>query len=130
MVKVLAVLNNNLIASGHKDGVISVWDLNSNKIRCSFNYANGGHSSEISVLKWIGNDLFVSGTVDGEIKVWNIIENSLKFTFDWTSSGHIDKINSLTYFGNEGLIASASQDTSIFHLSFDFNYNVMFKKLY
>lgn len=60
----------NILAAGHEDGTIKVWDLTSGSIMVTFL----GHKSAISVLKFDRNGTrIVSGSADSSVIMWDLV---------------------------------------------------------
>lgn len=62
--------NKPNLASGSKDGVIHIWDVETKKSIMSLS----GHKSSITCVKWSGLNLIYSSSHDKTIKCWNLNE--------------------------------------------------------
>ncbi len=70
-VRSLSLLDNNLLVSGSRDGMIKIWDLNIRKIKFTFNSTNLGHTNWVSSLAKYASVSFASGSHDSNIKLWS-----------------------------------------------------------
>ncbi|KAF7584097.1 WD domain, G-beta repeat family protein [Clavispora lusitaniae] len=60
----------NILAAGHNDGTIKIWDLTSGSVMVTFS----GHKSAISVLKFDRNGTrVVSGSADSTVIMWDLV---------------------------------------------------------
>lgn len=60
----------NILAAGHEDGTIKVWDLTSGSVMVTFL----GHKSAVSVLKFDRNGTrIVSGSADSTVIMWDLV---------------------------------------------------------
>ena len=98
-VHALAVLPDGLLASGHADGVIRIWDpidgVETGRLQ--------GHEGSVEALAVLPDGRLASGSWDYSIRFWDV------FTGAETDrlSGHTEPINSLAMLPN-GYLVSAS----------------------
>lgn len=60
----------NILAAGHEDGTIKVWDLTSGSVMVTFL----GHKSSVSALKFDRNGTrIVSGSADSSVIMWDLV---------------------------------------------------------
>lgn len=60
----------NILAAGHEDGSIKVWDLTSGSVMVTFS----GHKSTVSTLKFDRNGTrIVSGSADSSVIMWDLV---------------------------------------------------------
>lgn len=80
----------NIIAAGHGDGSIKVWDLTSTSVILTFQ----GHKSSVSLLKFdrTGTRL-VSGSSDSSVIMWDLVSEEGLYKF----KGHKGQITGLTF---------------------------------
>lgn len=114
--------NNNEIYSGHKGGLIEIWDLESSKVKHHLQ----GHSSVVTCLT-LSKDLnspylLVSGALDGKIKVWDLRSKANPLNV----KGHTDAVKALTVSPENSYVGSGSED-GIAKL-WDIRKNVMVKE--
>jgi U3 small nucleolar RNA-associated protein 12 len=80
----------NIVAAGHQDGSIKVWDLTSTSVILTFQ----GHKSSISLLKFdrTGTRL-VSGSSDSSIIMWDLVSEEGLYKF----KGHKGQITGMSF---------------------------------
>jgi WD40 repeat protein len=61
-------LSNGLLALGLQNGLIQLWDINSNYSVMNLT----GHTGFISTMIELSNGLLVSGSNDSQIRFWNV----------------------------------------------------------
>ncbi len=69
----IATDRNNIIATGHQDGTIRLWDINS-----EMTYLLKGHKNSIISIVIDKKGIIVSNSSDGELRLWNLHKNSIK----------------------------------------------------
>lgn len=84
----LLQLSDSLIASGHIDGSINIWDIS--LFKCINKFI--AHKSQITCLIKIPDDLIGSSSFDSTIKIWNSKSFTIIYTFTNALSGPIDSI--------------------------------------
>lgn len=62
-----ALLPNNLLASGHENGNITIWNIQNDLIERNLS----GHISRVQCLRVLTNSGLASGSYDRTIKIWN-----------------------------------------------------------
>lgn len=93
--------NDEIIASGHADGSIAVWDLKSRTPFVLFH----GHSAAISALVFDSSGTrLASASIDTSITLWDIISEKGLFTLN----GHQDQVTALTIIDGAELDKSSS----------------------
>ncbi|ODV80949.1 Utp12-domain-containing protein [Suhomyces tanzawaensis NRRL Y-17324] len=81
---------SNLVAAGHADGSIKVWDITSSSVLINFQ----GHKSAISILKFDRSGTrLVSGSADSSIIMWDLVGEEGLFKL----KGHKGQITGLTF---------------------------------
>jgi U3 small nucleolar RNA-associated protein 12 len=95
-----------LIASGHSDGTIRIFDYNSSQLKVTFS----GHKSVVTALCFDGNGLrLASGGKDTEIVIWDVTNESGLFRL----KGHKGVVTQLQFMAQHNCILSSSKDTFI-----------------
>ncbi len=98
--------DGKLLISGHADGGVTVWDLESQTplVRLT------GHVNNItSTVVDRNNRLLVSGSLDNRVKLWDLAMHEELMTL----SGHDDAVLSVAISPNGELIATGSWDNRI-----------------
>jgi WD40 repeat protein len=104
-VKVMKVLENDIIVTNGKESEIVLWDIKRKKVIRKLE----GHSSNVTGLTVLQNGLIASGSQNGEIKIWNPNEEiELK-----SLKGHPKKSVRILECLPNGFIVSASEDSTI-----------------
>jgi len=97
--------DGNFLASGGRDGAISVWDTRTTSVIRKFQ----GHKGPVSCLQFRqGSFDLYSGSFDRTVKLWNVEDLSYLDTL----FGHQSEVTSLDCLGRERAITS-SMDQSI-----------------
>lgn len=92
----------NLLAFGHSNGDIKVWDLSTNSLIIKFQ----GHKSSISCLEFDPNGVnLISGSNDTSIIIWDLVSETGLVKF----KGHKNTVTSIHYF-DENYLISTSKD--------------------
>lgn len=102
----LYCLNNGLLATGHYDGSIKIWNINFNFAQISKERASSSPLSSIIQLK---NGKLVAGFLDGVIHVYDPLNN---FNLIYTLKEHSDAVLTLLEVDN-GKMLSGSKDNLI-----------------
>ncbi len=112
--------DNQLLATGHSDGEIRLWEIETGQIIWSVK----GHSSSVLTLAFSSvssnnliakenarktPEMLVSGSFDKTIKLWNISTGKLSQTL----SGHQDAVWSVAFSPNGEQLASCSSDRTL-----------------
>jgi WD40 repeat protein len=93
----------NYLASGLKNNVIKVWNLNGTN---EYAYANlTGHTDDVNALELLDNGDLASGSNDDTIRVWN----GATFEYKFNLTGHTKNVNTLKLLP-DGNLASGSDD--------------------
>lgn len=101
----------NILAAGHNDGSIKVWDMTSGSLLVSFQ----GHKSAISVLKFDRNGTrIVSGSNDASVIMWDLVSEEGLFKL----KGHKSQITGMHFLSEtqkkeddmEDYLLTASKD--------------------
>ncbi|KAK6459156.1 beta transducin [Scheffersomyces xylosifermentans] len=80
----------NILAAGHADGVIKLWDLTSGSVIINFS----GHKSAISLIKFDSSGTrLVSGSSDSSIILWDLVGEEGLFKL----KGHKSQITGLSF---------------------------------
>jgi U3 small nucleolar RNA-associated protein 12 len=88
-----------LIASGHSDGTIRIFDYNSSQLKVTFS----GHKSVVTALCFDGNDLrLASGGKDTEIVIWDVTNESGLFRL----KGHKGVVTQLQFMAQHNWMKS------------------------
>lgn len=81
----------NIVAAGHGDGSIKIWDLTSTSVVCNFS----GHKSAITILKFDASGTrLVSGSADSTIIMWDLVGEEGLFKL----KGHKGPITGVAFF--------------------------------
>jgi WD40 repeat protein len=99
-------LDGKLLISGHADGSVAVWDLQSQAppVRLT------GHVNNVtSIMVDRDNHFLVSGSLDNRVKLWDLAKHEELMTL----SGHDDAVWSVAISPNGELIATGSWDNRI-----------------
>jgi WD40 repeat protein len=95
--------NGDILASGGKNGLIKLWNLNAGTEINSWL----GHSNTISALVFAPDgQTLVSGSYDRSVKVWERGSGKLLYHL----LGHTDKIQAIAIHPSGQILASASRD--------------------
>ncbi len=98
--------NNQLLASGSKDGIIKLWKIGERDVP----HMLKGHSAAVLSVSFSpsNGEVLASGSVDGTVKVWNVKSGDVLHTF----VGHSRRVNSVNFSPNgECLVSAGSDDT-------------------
>ena len=102
--------NGNVIISGHYNGDIKLWDINSGDLL----YTLKGHTLEITTLSISpGGNLLASGASDGVARVWNIDFVQTQPKLEFVLKGHKGPVNDISFSKQGSIIATASEDGTI-----------------
>jgi WD40 repeat protein len=97
--------SNPLIASGHDDGIIRLWEANQTKLLGELR----GHQHSISALAFHpGGRILASGGEDKIIRLWDVEKGTLCGTL----MGHTDRIPALVWMPDGKQLISAGWDTT------------------
>ncbi len=95
-----------ILASGHDDKTIRLWDLNTKKVICTFT----GHSQAVrSVTFSPDQKILATASDDKTIKLWNV--NTLQEIC--TLFGHTSAVKSVAFSSDSQLLASGSWDKTV-----------------
>lgn len=98
--------DGNILASGHDDKTIKLWDLNSKKQAYTF----AGHSQAVkSVVFSPDGEILATASDDKTIKLWNV--NALQEIR--TLFGHTHAVKSVAFSPDGELLASGSWDKTV-----------------
>lgn len=95
--------NTNIIAAGHLDGNIKVWDLTSASVLLTFQ----GHKSSISLMKFdrTGTRL-VSGSSDSSVIMWDLVSEEGLYKF----KGHKGQITGVSFLSEHDKLDDEMED--------------------
>jgi WD40 repeat protein len=109
-VSCLALLNNNILASGSYDRTIKLWSLLLTNNESKLIQTLIGHNGCVYCLTLLNDGIHLaSGSDDRTIRIWNIISNCSQVRI---LSGHQDSIQTIIVL-NDGTLASGSDDKTI-----------------
>jgi WD40 repeat protein/transcriptional regulator with XRE-family HTH domain len=98
--------NNQQLATGHADGTIRVWQVNTGQLLVNLK----GHQSSVWTLAFSPTgDTLASGSFDRTIKLWNLSTE----TESRTLSGHQDWVTAIAFSPDGQLLASCSNDRTL-----------------
>jgi len=98
------VFYQNFLITGHFDGFIKMWKMNSFQLW----YSTRAHNSKIACLANINineRNLFATGSADNKFKIWDSDFKEIQ-----TVSGHSGTIIALIYLNNANSLISTSSD--------------------
>ena len=99
------MLPNGLLASGHNDSAIRIWDVNAGK----FVKTLGTHSQKVLSLRLINDEILASSSSSYTIKIWSLIDDTKLFEFNEHKGG----IWILLYYSPLNMLISAAEDNKI-----------------
>lgn len=105
-VNALEELNNETLASGHDDGTILVWNIQTRSHKYTLNIPTNHYA--VNSLKLLSNNYLAAGYHDGSIVIWDLNTNSIK----WELREHQGTLMYLDELSN-GNILSVSTDGKI-----------------
>lgn len=98
--------DGSLLASGHWDGTIHIWDVNMGLELKRLQ----GHSSPVNTVAFSPDGhLLASGSSDNMVRLWNIGKGSEIHRLD----GHSDNVNSVAFSPDGSTLVSGSDDSTI-----------------
>ncbi len=98
--------DGNLLVSGHSNGRISVWDLNTQRELKNF----GSHDGPVSAVTFSRNGRYiVSAGLDSTVRIWSIAAGALEYTYDDYPSAQL----SVSISADSKYIASGAADGSV-----------------
>ncbi|PWA64274.1 G-protein beta WD-40 repeat-containing protein [Artemisia annua] len=93
----------NLIASGHADGSIRIWNFETGKCDTTLN----GHKGAVTILRFNKTgSLLASGSKDNDIVLWDVLGEVGLFRL----RGHRDQVTDLAFLDSGNKLVSASKD--------------------
>ncbi len=107
----MIALNDDQIVSGSMQD-IKIWNINTGKLRYTFDRSNGGPSGWVESLLLIGLKYLAVGSDDKKIRIFDLNKGIVKYTLDKTNGGHNGQVNSLISI-NDRLLVSGSSDGCI-----------------
>lgn len=94
-----------LLATAGGDGLIRVYDIDTNAERCAFS-----HPGVISAVRWHPTQpLLVSASSEGTVALWNVLSGQRLKIFH----GHSSIVNDVCFAGGNEFVASTSADGSV-----------------
>ncbi|XP_030541100.1 WD repeat-containing protein 3 [Rhodamnia argentea] len=102
-VTAIASSPSSLIASGHADGSIRIWDFEKGSCETTLN----GHKGAVSVLRYgkLGS-LLASGSKDNDIILWDVVGETGLYRL----RGHRDQVTDLVFLDSDKKLVSSSKD--------------------
>ncbi|EGD79782.1 WD-repeat protein [Salpingoeca rosetta] len=103
----VCLVSQTLVATGHDNGLVSLWNRNSLQLVCTLS----GHTGRVTSLATTDNNgaWLVSGSQDNTLRVWDV--NTFRcYTM---LQGHTAAITSLTAIPNTNMVASGSEDATV-----------------
>jgi WD40 repeat protein len=98
--------DDNLLAAGHADGTITVWDLNLRREVAAF----GRHDGAVSAVTFSRNGRYiVSAGLDSTVRVWRIDSGEQVYLYDSYPSAQL----SVSISADSRFIASGAADGSV-----------------
>ena len=95
--------DNKYLATGSKDSVIKIWDINKRSEVATIH----GHSRAVSTVVFINNNTIISGGLDSKIMISDIKKKQPAFL------GHFGKIEAVSITHDCQYIISGGSDTTI-----------------
>ena len=103
--------NLQLVAVGHSDGSIRVYDISEGIHNSSASYECSqlvGHRSAVTALQFFpGGQTLISGSKDTDVLAWDLVAQSGLCRF----RGHTDQITCVCVLPSKGFIVSGSKDS-------------------
>ncbi|KAI4300356.1 hypothetical protein L6164_033744 [Bauhinia variegata] len=94
---------SSLIASGHADGSIRIWDTDGGTCETTLN----GHKGAVTTLRYNKAGSFLaSGSKDGDVILWDVIGETGLFRL----RGHRDQVTDVVFVDNGKRLVSSSKD--------------------
>jgi WD40 repeat protein len=98
--------NGALLASGHVDNLVRVWQMQTGKIWRTLK----GHSSGVTSVSFAPDGaLLASGSWDGTIRLWQVAPGTELRTL----TGHDNMVSSVAFSPDGALVASGSGDNTV-----------------
>jgi len=98
--------DGRLLASGHADGSVLLWDAATSKQLAALN----GHRWTVFSLAFSpGGETLLTGSADGTVRLWNVARQSEQAAFQWHSQG----VTSVAFAPDGMTAAAASSDHTI-----------------
>ncbi|RLV89462.1 Protein DSE1 [Spathaspora sp. JA1] len=102
--------DNNILASGHGDGVVRLWDVRkiNNCIASLCSNTSASQTPTITTLQWNNGDIF-TGSQDGNIIHWDLTTSSAISTDQHTTCTLSQGLNSAHFNGRSNSLESIAQ---------------------
>ena len=98
--------NGGILASGHKDGTIRLWQISDGRL---FQTLKGHSGSVESVVFSADGQLLASGSDDKTVRLWRVSDGTSLQTF----KGHTVLVSSVTFTPDGQMLVSTSVDGAV-----------------
>lgn len=103
-IKCITVLPRELFITGHSNGELTIWNLNT----LSIQFKIKGHTTKVTCIIVIPfSNRIISGSKNGELKVWNLHRMKLEHTLE----GHTKNVYLIVPLSNNRIVSASYRDS-------------------